>query len=296
MRSMLFVPGDDIRKLEKSLLSKADALILDLEDSVALTQKTKARTMVLDFLRRHVPVRPRPLLYVRINPLDTGMTDEDLDAILTGKPDGVMIPKAVGRTDLVETARLLSRHEERAGTPDGFTKIMLVATETAAAVLALPTVPGSTTRLSALTWGGEDLAADIGAEQNHDDSGAFTPTYVMVRSMALLTAVASGVQPIDTPFTNYRDLEAFAADCKISRRDGFTGRIAIHPNQVGIINDMFTPSLEAVRHARSIVDAFAANPGLGVVGIDGKMIDRPHLRQAERILERHQAITADSQA
>jgi citrate lyase subunit beta / citryl-CoA lyase len=291
MRSMLFVPGDDARKQEKCLLSRADALILDLEDSVALSEKTKARKMTYEFLCRQGPASPRPQLYVRINALDSGLTDDDLDAIMPGKPDGIVLPKAVGGKDLAEISAWLSRFEARTGTPDGFTKLLPVATETAAAVLALPTVPGSTTRLSGITWGGEDLAADIGAEENHDDTGAYTSTYVLARSMALLTAVASGTDPIETAFTNYRDTEAFIADCRIAKRDGFTGRIAIHPNQVDIINETFTPSADAVKHAMEIMEVFAANPGCGVIGIGGEMIDMPHLRQAERIVKRHKALS-----
>lgn len=290
MRSMLFVPGDSARKQEKCLQSRADALILDLEDSVALPAKAKAREMTLAFLQNQVPQASRPLLYVRVNALDSGLTDEDLASVMPGKPDGIVVPKAKGGKDLGDISKRLSLHEARNGIPDGSTKILPVATETAGAVLALPTVPGSTTRMSGLTWGGEDLAADIGAEANHDDTGAYTSIYILTRSMALLTAVASGVQPIETAFTNYVDSDAFAADCLVARRDGFTGRIAIHPNQVDVINDIFTPSEPAVRRATAIIDAFAANPGMGVVGMDGEMIDMPHLRQAERIMQRYKAI------
>ncbi|HJQ15969.1 MAG TPA: CoA ester lyase [Allosphingosinicella sp.] len=292
MRSILFVPGDSARKQEKCLETRADALILDLEDSVALSEKPKARSMTAAFLKRQVPNEARPLLYVRVNALDTGLTDDDLAAVMPGTPDGIMIPKAVGGRDMADICARLSHHEARNGIADGATKLLPVATETAAAVLALPTIPGSTSRMSGLTWGGEDLAADIGAEANHDGAGAYTETYVMARSMALLTAVASGVDPIETAFTNYRETEAFRTDCLRARRDGFTGRIAIHPNQVDIINEVFTPSPEAVKRARSIVEAFAANPGMGVVGIEGEMIDMPHLRQSERILRRYEAIIA----
>lgn len=290
MRSILFVPGDSARKQEKSLQSGADALVLDLEDSVAFQEKPRARTMTSEFLQRHIPTRERPLLYVRVNALDTGLTDEDLTIVMSGRPDGIVAPKVVGGRDLADFAARLSRHEERLGITVGFTRILPVVTETAAAVLALPTVPGSTERLIGLSWGGEDLAADIGAESNHDEAGAYTPTYVMARSMALLTAVASGVEPIETAFISYHDLEAFAADCVTARRDGFTGRIAIHPSQVPVINEVFTPSAEVVKRARMIIDAFAANPGMGVVGIDGGMVEMPHLRQAERIMRRYQAI------
>lgn len=290
MRSLLFVPGDSARKQEKCLQSRADALILDLEDSVAPSQKPRAREMTSAFLQSQATARNRPLLYVRVNALDSGLTDEDLSAIMPGRPDGVLLPKSVGGASLAELSDRLSAHEGRNGIAHGSTRILPVATETAAAVLALPTVPGSTARLSGLTWGGEDLAADIGAETNHDDSGRYTSPYILARSMALLTAVAAGVEPIETAFTNYDNRDSFVADCLTSRRDGFTGRIAIHPNQVDIINEVFTPSQEAVRRARMIMDAFAANPERGVIGIEGEMIDLPHLRQAQRIMRRYQAI------
>lgn len=292
MRSLLFVPGDSERKQARCLESKADALILDLEDSVAPPQKPVARVMVAAFLRRTASAPQRPLLYVRVNALDTGETEADLTAIMDGRPDGVLLPKTIGGASLKDLCARLTAHERRVGIVEGSTRILPVATETASAVLALPTVPGSTARLSGLTWGGEDLAADIGAEANHDESGNYTAPYVMARSMALLTAVAAACAPIETAFTNYTNPEAFRADCLRSRRDGFTGRIAIHPSQVDTINEIFTPSADVVAHSRKIVEAFRANPGLGVIGIDGEMIDMPHLRQAERILRRHEALEA----
>ena len=295
MRSLLFVPGDSARKQEKSLQSHADALILDLEDSVAPPEKPTARAMTLAFLRQHQPTARRPLLYVRVNSLDTGLTDLDLDAVMSGRPDGILIPKAVGGKDMADISARLTRHEAANGIAPGSTRLIPVATESAAAVLALPTIPGSTDRMSGLTWGGEDLAADIGAEANHDESGSYTAPYVMARSMALLTAAAAGTDPIETAYTNYGDIDGFRADCLRARRDGFTGRIAIHPNQVDIINDVFTPSEKAVQWATKIIDTFAANPGMGVIGIDGEMIDIPHLRQSERIIARHKAIIALTQ-
>lgn len=295
MRSMLFVPGDSARKQEKSLQARADALILDLEDSVAPPQKSTAREMTLAFLTQHGPSARHPLLYVRVNALDTGLTDLDLEAVMPGRPAGIMIPKAVGGKDMADICARLTKQEKQNGIAEGSTRLIPVATESAAAVLALPTIPGSTSRMSGLTWGGEDLAADIGAESNHDESGAYTPTYVMARSMALLTAVAAGVEPIETAYVNYGDAEGFMTDCLRARRDGFTGRIAIHPNQVDIINDIFTPSKQAVERATKIIDTFAANPGMGVIGIDGEMIEIPHLRQSERIIQRHKAIIALTQ-
>lgn len=295
MRSLLFVPGDNARKQEKCLETAADALILDLEDSVALTEKPRAREMTRAFLQRQAGARESRLLYVRINALDTGLTDDDLAAVMPARPDGLLVPKAVGGAQLVDIGNRVAAHEAACGIAAGSTRLLPVATETAAAVLALPTIPGATARLAGLTWGGEDLAADIGAESNHDERlGTYTEIYRTVRTMALLTAVAAGTEPIETAFTNYKDSDAFRADCLLARRDGFTGRIAIHPNQVDIINEVFTPSAQAVSRAQMIVDAFAANPGMGVVGIEGEMIDMPHLRQSERILARHAAITANA--
>lgn len=291
MRSWLFVPGDSARKQEKCLEANADALILDLEDSVAHSEKPNARVMTREFIANlKKSTSQRPKLYVRVNDLSTGLTDEDIAGVMQAAPDGIMLPKAVGGKDLAELDRRLSAAEARFGHDSGSTRIISVATETAAAVLALHTVSGSTQRLVALTWGGEDLAADIGAEANSEPGGGYTQPYLVARSMALFAAVASTVDPIDTAFINYKDTAKFEEDCRISRRDGFVGRIAIHPAQVAVINEMYTPSQKVLDRAARIVDAFDSNPGLGVVGIDGEMIDYPHYRQAQRILKRMQSL------
>jgi len=289
MRSWLFVPGDSARKQQKSLDCGADVLILDLEDSVAASEKEAARNMTRDFITATKPSQRRPKLYVRVNDLGTGLTAADLDGVMPAGPDGIMLPKAVGGRDLIELDNRLSAAESELGLASGATRIIPVATETAAAVLALPSVSGSTKRMVALTWGAEDLAADVGAESNIESGDTYTTPYLVTRALALFAAVASAVDPIDTAYVNYKDTDKFAADCRISRRDGFVGRIAIHPAQVPVINETYSPSAAAIARARKIVQAFDSNPGLGVIGIDGEMLDMPHYRQAKRILRRIEA-------
>jgi len=286
MRSWLFVPGDSARKQEKSLDCGADVLILDLEDSVAASEKEAARMMTRAFIAATKSLPKRPKLYVRVNDFTTGLTAADLEGVMPAGPDGIMLPKAVGGRDLIALDNQLSSAEAKLGLKSGATRIIPVATETAAAVLALPSVSGSTERLVALTWGAEDLAADVGAESNIETGDKYTTPYLVVRSLALFAAVASGVDPIDTAYVNYKDTDKFAADCRLSRRDGFVGRIAIHPAQVPVINETYTPSPAAIERARKIVHAFDSNPGVGVIGLDGEMLDMPHYRQATRILRR----------
>jgi citrate lyase subunit beta/citryl-CoA lyase len=280
-RSWLFVPGDSERKLAKGLESGADALILDLEDSVAAERKPLAREMVVAFLRAQ---GRRPLLWVRINPLEAGGL-ADAAAVARAAPDGLVVPKVDGPADLLRLSHGLDALELRDGLTPGGIRLLAVATETPAAVLRLPeyaTVP--VPRLAGLTWGAEDLPAAIGASSNRDADGRYALTYRHARTACLLAAHAAGVQPIDTLEPDFRDEAALRAACDIARKDGFTGKIAIHPAQVGPINEGFRPSAEEVAHARRVVAAFAANPGLGTVGMDGKMLDKPHLRQAERVL------------
>jgi citrate lyase subunit beta/citryl-CoA lyase len=286
MRSLLFVPGDSARKLEKALGSGADALIIDLEDSVALGEKAKAREVTAAFLAAAAGEASRPRLLVRVNGLTTGLTDADLDGVMAGGPDGVVLPKTVGGPDVTHLGVKLAVREAENGLEDGRTAILAIATENARGVFALGTLAGVSHRLSGITWGGEDLSADIGAEANRAPEGAYTEPYRLVRSLALLAAAAAEVDAIDSVYTNFRDLDGLAAECREARRDGFVARMAIHPAQVPVINEAFTPSPETLAQARAIVEAFAANPGVGVVGIGGEMIDRPHLRRAERVLKR----------
>ncbi|MBK3399595.1 MULTISPECIES: CoA ester lyase [Methylobacterium] len=286
MRSLLFVPGDSPRKQEKGLEVGADALILDLEDSVALPEKGKAREVAAGFLARMRAVAGRPKLYVRVNALDTGLTEDDLAAVMPHAPDGIMLPKAEGGPSVAQLGARLAVHEAEHGLPDGATRILPIATETARAVFALQSLPEASRRLSGVTWGAEDLSADLGAETNRGEDGAWTGPFQLARNLTLMAAAAAEVDAIDTINALFRDLDGLARECRAARRDGFTGKMAIHPAQVAVINDAFTPTDAALAQARKVVAAFAQAPGMGVVGIDGEMFDRPHLRRAERLLAR----------
>jgi len=286
MRSLLFVPGDSQKKLEKALASGADVLLIDLEDSVALDAKEEARRVASAFIAEHRDRAERPLLYVRVNGLTTGMIDADLDGAMKAAPDGIVLPKTVGGADVAHLGAKLAVREAEFGLEDGATRILAIATENAAGVFALGTFSGASHRLMGLSWGGEDLSADLGAESNRDENGAYTDPYRLARSLALMGAAAAGVDPIDSVFTNFRDMEGLAAECRAARRDGFVAKMAIHPAQVPVINDAFTPSEEAIGRAQAVIEAFKANPGAGVVGVNGEMLDRPHLLRAERLLKR----------
>jgi citrate lyase subunit beta / citryl-CoA lyase len=286
MRSLLFVPADSRKKLEKALTSGADALVIDLEDSVAADGKAAARESAAAFLREMVPASARPRLIVRVNGLPSGLTDADLDAVAPMKPDAVMLPKAEGGASVVHLDAKLAVREAKGGMTDGHIKIVAIATETAAALFVAGTYAGASNRLCALTWGAEDLSAELGAETNRDSEGVLLDPYRLARVLCLAGAATAGVQAIDTVFTDIRDREAFRRECGAARRDGFSGKMAIHPTQIPIINEAFTPSREAVTHAKAIVDAFTANPEAGVVAIGGVMVDKPHLTRARRVLER----------
>ena len=286
MRSLLFVPGDSRRKMEKGLGSGADALIVDLEDSVAPSAKENARRETLEFLREIASQAERPRIVLRVNALETGLTDADLAGVMEGRPDYIILPKTDGGRDVQHLAAKLAVHEAELGLQDGATKILALSTETARSLFTLGSIAGSSHRLAAVTWGAEDLSADVGAETNRDEAGEFTAPYRLARSLALFAAAAAEVDAIDTVFTNFRDDAALRRECQAARRDGFVAKMAIHPGQVAAINEVFTPSPEAVANARTIVAAFEAAPDAGVVGIEGEMIDRPHLRRAERILAR----------
>lgn len=286
MRSLLFVPGDSARKLEKGLGSGADALIIDLEDSVALEAKAEARRVTAGFLADARGEASRPRLLVRVNGLTTGLTDADLDGVMGESPDGIVLPKATGGTDVSHLGAKIAVREAEFGLDDGATRILAIATETAKGVFALGTFGGSSHRLSGIAWGGEDLSADIGAEGNREEDGSYAGPYRLARSLTLLGAAAAEVDAVDAVFTAFRDLDGLAAECRRARRDGFVAKMAIHPAQVPVINEAFTPSAEAVERARAIVRAFEEKPGVGVIGLDGEMLDRPHLKRAERLLRR----------
>jgi citrate lyase subunit beta / citryl-CoA lyase len=286
MRSLLFVPGDSPRKLEKALQAGADALILDLEDSVAFSEKEGARRTTAAFLAEARQAAERPRLFVRVNALSTGLTDADLDGVMAGAPDGIMLPKAVGGPDMAHLGAKLAVREAEHGLDDGGTRIVAIATETAASLFVLGGFAGASRRLAGLAWGAEDLSADLGAEANRDEAGLFTEPFRLARNLMLFAAAAAEVDAVDTVFTNFRDPEGLARECREAQRDGFVAKLAIHPGQVPVINEAFTPTPEAVARARAIVDAFAQNPGAGVVGLGGEMIDQPHLKRSERLLRR----------
>jgi citrate lyase subunit beta / citryl-CoA lyase len=281
LRSLLFVPGDSERKFAKAEASGADALILDLEDSVAPRQKEEARAHVARLLDK--PGARARSFFVRVNALDSGLTLEDLAAVVKPGLDGVFVPKANGADDIARFGHYLDALKTKVGMPVGSLKIVVVATETAKAMFALHTYAPAHSRLAALTWGGEDLAAALGATENREDGG-WTFPYQVARTQCLFAAGAAGVTAIDTIHADFRDTEGLERDCRLSRRDGFLGRMAIHPDQVETINRCYTPSEAEIAHARRIVEAFAANPGAGTLGLDGKMIDIPHLKAAQKTL------------
>jgi citrate lyase subunit beta / citryl-CoA lyase len=284
VRSLLFVPGDAPGKIAKGLGCGADALILDLEDSVAPGAKAAARAAVREALA--APRDGGPRLLVRVNGLDTGHADADLDGIMPGRPDAIVLPKTVGGASVAHLAAKIAVREAECDLADGATNILAIATESAAGLFEARTLAGASHRLKGIAWGAEDLSADLGAETNRDETGAYAEPYRLARTITLLAAASAGVDAVDTVYTAFRDLDGLAAECRAARRDGFVGKMAIHPAQVAVINEAFTPTPEAVARARAIVAAFAENPALGVVGIEGEMIDRPHLIRAERLLAR----------
>ncbi|RYD94128.1 MAG: CoA ester lyase [Sphingomonadales bacterium] len=273
LRSLLFVPGDRPERFAKAEASGADALILDLEDSVSPEKKPDARAAIAEWLGR---ARGTPCL-VRINPIDGDYARADLDAVLGAGPDGIMLPKAEGAASV----RSLVEMAGSACPP-----ILPIASETASAVFVMGEYAQVAAHLMGLTWGAEDLPAAIGAASSREEDGSYTPPYQMVRALTLFGAHAARVAPIETVYPNIADAEGLAAYVARGRRDGFTGMMAIHPAQVATINAGFTPSEAEIEHARAVVQAFADNPGAGALKLGGKMIDRPHLKQAEALLAR----------
>jgi citrate lyase subunit beta/citryl-CoA lyase len=281
-RAFLFVPADSDRKLAKGAESGADALILDLEDSVGADRKPIARGMAAEWLSARATGAPEG--WVRVNALDTGLTMADLAAVVRARPHGIMLPKCSGPGDLRTLDAALSALEAREALPDRGIRVMPIATETPAALFSLGTYAGSP-RLAALTWGGEDLAAGVGAKANRLPDGGWDELYRLARSLTLAGAAAAEVPAVDTVYADFRNEAGFAAECADARRMGYAGRMAIHPAQVPVILATFAPTEQERAWARAVVAAFAEAPGAGVVSLDGKMIDRPHLRQAQRILD-----------
>lgn len=272
LRSLLFVPGDRPERMEKALDLGADALILDLEDAVAGSRKADARAAVKAFLQQER--RGASQLMVRINPLDSGMTKDDLAVFADAAPDAVVLPKSEGAQSVRALASQLG-----AAIP-----ILPIATETPAAIFGLGSYGEAAALIAGLTWGAEDLPAAIGAVTSREADGRYTPPYELARSLTLFAAHAAGAPAIETVYPAFRDLEGLAAYAARGRRDGFTGMMAIHPTQVAVINSAFTPSDAELSHARAVIAAFEASPGAGALSLDGKMIDAPHLKQARRTL------------
>ncbi len=289
MRSMLFVPGDSQSKIEKALASSADGIIIDLEDSVSLESKQEAREVtarVLQELKSQPDDQSRPQIYVRVNPLDTGLTADDLAAVTPCAPDGIMQPKTRSVDDVHQLASQLDAREAASGLNQGRIRLVVIATETATSLFHMGSYVNAGPRLAGLSWGAEDLSADLGASSNRTPDGQYADPYRLARSLCLLAAVAAEVQPIDTVFTNFRDDEGLRSECEAAARDGFTGKLAIHPAQLDTINGVFTPSGEQIERAQSIVDAFETAGNPGVVGLEGEMLDRPHLVRARNLLAR----------
>lgn len=286
MRSLLFIPGDSDKKLAKVAGCGADAVILDLEDSVAPANKSAARDKVADFLfgfDRGAEIAPQ--LWVRINPFDSGLAESDLAAVVPARPAGIMLPKPDGPEDCAKLSSLLDHMELAHGVKPGSIGIIPVASETAIAPFRLGDYAAAgLTRLRAMTWGAEDLAAALGATGNRGEDGEWLFTYRLVRSLTLMAAHAAGVPAIETLHADFKDESGLLATSRQAHAEGFSGRLAIHPAQVGPINEGFTPSAGEVEDARRVVAAFAAEPGAGVVGLDGKMLDLPHLKAAQRTL------------
>jgi len=291
MRSLLFVPGDSPRKFEKASGTAADALILDLEDSVAPSAKPAARATVLEMLK--APRRQK--LFVRVNALDTGLAPLDLAAVMPGRPDGIMLPKCAGP----DHVRQLSYHldvcealQDGAGGRLGATQILPIVTETAESVraLAASSYRDAGPRLWGMLWGGEDLAASLGATGNRT-GGRYHGPFLLARNLCLMAAAAAGVEAVDTVAVDIADLAGVEAEAREARRDGFSAKVVIHPSHVDAVNAAFSPTPEELAWAERVRGAFANQPEAGVVKLDGKMVDKPHLRSAERILARGGRVT-----
>jgi citrate lyase subunit beta/citryl-CoA lyase len=284
-RSLLFVPGDSDRKLAKCMDAGADLVILDLEDSVVPAQKAASRDRVREFLRAHRE-RNATQLWVRINHFDSAAARDDLAALIGSRPDGIVQPKVRGPEDVLALASRLEALERKNSINVGAVRILPVATETPAAVFSLGGYARCAPRLFGLTWGAEDLSSAIGATANKDADGEWTAPYQVVRSLCLFGAHAAGVAAIDTLYADFRDPAGLRASCARASRDGFSGKLAIHPEQVPIINECFAPTAAEIAAAREVVALFAANPGVAALQLGGQMLDLPHLRQAERTLAR----------
>ncbi len=288
MRSYLFVPGNDESKIIKAFDTEADAVILDLEDSVAPQDRNKARSITRDALESLTPAmrKTAPKVFVRVNPLGDGEAFRDLDSVMPGRPNGIVLPKCRDGENAKKLSEMLVAKESELAITTGTVKLIAIATETARSVFGLGSYGGSTPRLMGLGWGAEDLSADMGALANRDEQGLFLPPYQLVRSLCLIAAHAARVEAIDTVHVNFKDEAGLKRECDAALRDGFTAKMAIHPAQVPVINEAFTPYKSDVEKSRALVKAFAEAGNPGVLGIDGEMFDRPHLVRAEKIVTR----------
>jgi citrate lyase subunit beta/citryl-CoA lyase len=283
LRSMLFVPGDSERKLARAQFVQADALIVDLEDSVDASRKARARELTAEFIGDRAKIRAHSV-WLRANAATGPGFADDVAAAVEAHADGIVLPKPRSAADVLTLSKLLDDLEPRAGRPRGATKILPIATETPSSTLALGGYADCGPRLAAVTWGAEDLSEALGAATTVDARGGWLPPYELVRSLCLLAAAAAGVIAIDTVYTDFADLDGLATSAAAAARDGFAGKLAIHPDQVEILNRTFQPSPDAVGAARAVVAAFAAAGGAGVVAHGGRMLDRPHLLRAQRVL------------
>jgi len=284
MRSLLFIPADSEKKLAKGFASGADCLILDLEDSVVPEAKQKAREQAVAFLAGAAPESPRPRLYVRVNGLKSGLIEADLSAVMRAPPDGVLLPKCLNGASIQHLGAMLAVKEAEHDLANGATRIIAIVTETAASIFNMGTYAGASQRLEGLTWGAEDLATCLGAETNRDAGGGYSFPYLLARSLTLFAAASAGALAIDAVHRKFRDLAGLRLECEVAKRDGFAGKMAIHPAQIAIINEIFTPSSESIAKARAIVAAFEAEPKAGVIGLNGEMFDLPNLTKAQRLL------------
>lgn len=288
MRSLLFTPGDSDRKLAKGLTSGADVILIDLEDAVAADAKAAAREKVADFLSQQTNRAASPPLYVRINDLESEWAQADIEAIVPARPAGIMLPKARSQADVDDLGSRLDDLEQRAGVTPGSISILVLAPEIPEALLNIASFQKGGPRVTGITWGCEDLAASLGSQSSRDSSGAYRSPMELARTLCLCAGSVAGIHAIDTVYTDFRDLEGLKLDAERAAADGFSGKLAIHPDQVPVINAAFTPSDEEIAHAGKIIAAFEENPGAGVINLDGSMIDRPHLDLARKIMQRSQ--------
>jgi len=284
MRSLLFVPADSERKLAKAPECGADVLVLDLEDAVASDRKEAARLGAADFLQSRATGGPR--IHVRVNGFASGLIEADLDAIVSTRPDAIMLPKAAAGSDVELLSAMIAAREAIAGLDDGTVGIVALATETPGAVFNLASYKGASARLAGLAWSSEDLAAALGVATYYGDDGALADPFRLARSLCLYGAAHAAVAADDRVFPNFRDADALRSEAEAAARDGFTAKLAIHPGQVAVINKVFTPSREMIARAQTIVAAFEAASGAGVIGFEGEMLDLPHLARAKALLQR----------